>query len=321
MHRVAILAFDKVALFELSCAVELFGLPRPEFEDWYSSDVIALTGGAITSTAGLQLMPKQVTSLRDYSMLVVPSWPSAARDIPSAIADEVSKFHRQGKRILSFCSGAFLLAELGILNGKKATTHWKYAEIFQDRFPEVEYVPDVLYQYDGTLGCSAGSSAGIDLGLEVIRDDFGYQIANRVARRLVVSAHRKGGQTQYAEAPVQKDPGQFAKALDWALQNLHRPIEISSLAQKAHMSRRTFDRKFRSDLNITPKDWLVDQRLNRAKNLLENKDFTVERIAEMAGFVTAMTMRHHFRKKLGISPLKYREQFQLNRPTPSEVNG
>ncbi len=309
MYRVAILTFDHVALFELSCAVELFGLPRPEFDNWYKCHVVSLTGGTITSTAGLQLAPRMVRSLKDYEMLVVPSWPTDGREIPEPIAREVLEFYERGKRILSFCSGAFLLAQLGLLNGRKGTTHWKYADIFKARFPDVKYVPDVLYQYDGTLGCSAGSSAAIDLGIEVIRSDFGYHVANKVARRLVMSAHRKGGQTQYAETPVQNEPGQFAKALDWAMQNLHEPIDITLLANKANMSRRTFDRKFRADFNLSPKEWLVHQRLNLSKTLLENKSLNIETIAGLAGFENSTTMRHHFSKKLGISPSQYREQF------------
>jgi AraC family transcriptional regulator, transcriptional activator FtrA len=309
MHRVAILSFNNVALFELGCAVELFGLARPEFDSWYRGEVITLTTETIFSTAGLQLLPRHIQSLQEYDLLVVPSWPTDGRKVPEPIAQETQKFYKAKKRIISFCTGAFLLADLGLLNGRKATTHWKYADIFKSRFPDVEYVADVLYQYDGTLGCSAGSSAAIDLGLEVIRHDFGYRVANQVARRLVISAHRKGGQTQYAETPVQKNPGHFAAALDWAMQNLQKPIDIAMLADKANMSRRTFDRKFRTDFNMPPKEWLTHQRIHLAKNLLENKTLNIELIAEQAGFENATTMRHHFRKNLGISPSQFREQF------------
>ena len=316
MHRVAILTYDKVALFELGCAVELFGLPRPEFRDWYECEVISFRNGTLDSTAGIRIITKFVEKLDAYNLLVIPSWPTDNVIIPKPIAEAIIEFHAANKRIISFCSGAFLLAQLGFLKRKKATTHWRYADIFKARFPEVEYVEDVLYLYDGTIGCSAGSSAALDLGLEVIRSDYGYQIANQVARRLVLSAHRKGGQTQFAESVVQEKPTWFAKALDWAMQHLGDPIDITTFAEKANMSRRTFDRKFRANFNLTPKEWLTHQRLNLAKELLENTEYKMEKVAEISGFSNAMTMRHHFRKALCVSPSCHREQFnpKFNKP-------
>lgn len=309
MHRVAILTYDKIALFELGCAVELFGLPRPEFERWYECEVVSFSRGPFSSTAGIRMTSKFVENLDGFNLLVIPSWPIDTAKIPEVVASELRKFYHGNNRIISFCSGSFLLAELGFLNGKKATTHWRYAEIFKQRFPEIEYVEDVLYVYDGHLGCSAGSSAAIDLGLEVIRSDFGFQVANKIARRLVLSAHRKGGQTQFAETPVHEKPSRFVEALDWALQHLSDHIEICSFAKRANMSRRTFDRKFRADFNLTPKAWLTHQRLNLAKELLENNDYSIEKVAELSGFTNATTMRHHFRRELGISPSLHREQF------------
>jgi AraC family transcriptional activator FtrA len=309
MHRVAILTYDKVALFELGCAVELFGLPRPEFERWYECEVVSFSRGPFSCTAGLRLISKFVKNLNGFDLLVIPSWPVDAPEISEVVATEIRKFCRGDNRVISFCSGSFLLAELGFLNGKKATTHWRYAEIFKRRFPEIEYVEDVLYVYDGHIGCSAGSSAAIDLGLEVIRSDFGFQVANKIARRLVLSAHRKGGQTQFAETPVREKPSRFVEALDWALQHLGDPFDIRSFAERANMSRRTFDRKFRADFNLTPKAWLTHQRLNLARELLENNDYSIEKVAELSGFANAATMRHHFRRELGVSPSLHREQF------------
>lgn len=309
MHRVAILTYDRVALFELGCAVELFGLPRPEFEHWYACEVVSFSRGPFSSTAGIELSSKFVKDLNKFDLLVIPSWPTDSTEIPEPMATAIRKFYSDNKRIISFCSGAFLLATLGFLNGKKATTHWRHAELFKATFPAIEYVEDVLYLYDGHIGCSAGSSAAIDLGLEVIRSDFGFQVANKVARRLVLSAHRKGGQTQFAEAPVQEKPSRFVKALDWAMQHLSDPIDIGAFAEKANMSRRTFDRKFRANFNVSPKEWLTYQRLNLSKELLENYDHSIETVAELSGFANATTMRHHFRKALGVSPSFHREQF------------
>jgi AraC family transcriptional activator FtrA len=316
MHRVAVLTYDRVALFELGCAVELFGLPRPEFENWYECEVVTFSRGPLSSTAGIELSVKVVKDLNNYNLLVIPSWPTDTTEIPERTAAAIRTFYSDNKRIISFCSGAFLLAKLGFLNEKKATTHWRYAQLFKATFPEIDYVEDVLYLYDGRIGCSAGSSAAIDLGLEVIRSDFGFQIANKVARRLVLSAHRKGGQTQFAETPVQEKPSQFVRALDWALQNLSNPIDICSFAEKANMSRRTFDRKFRANFNLTPKEWLTHQRLNLSKELLENYEYSIEKVAELSGFANATTMRHHFRRELGVSPSFHREQFNpmFNKP-------
>ena len=225
------------------------------------------------------------------------------------MSEVVTAFYQQQKRILSFCSGAFLLGKLGFLNGRNATTHWRYAEQFQAMFDQVNYVDNVLYIYDGYLGCSAGSTAGIDLGIEVIRHDFGRHIANKVARRLVMPAHRSGGQSQYVETPVPDANEAFSAALDWALSHLHQSMDINLFAQQANMSRRTFDRKFRAHLGQTPKDWLTRQRLNLVKELLEERPDSIERIAQLAGFESSATMRHHFRNFVGVSPQRYREQF------------
>lgn len=309
MHRVAILTFDHAPLFELACAVELFGLKRPEFDTWYQCDVISFDPGLLNTTANVLVKPKAANRLSKYSTLVIPGWPFADRKADKVLIKELLKFHASGKRIISFCTGAFLLAELGILDNRQATTHWAYADTFKTKFPEVEYVDDVLYVYDGQVGCSAGSASGIDLGIEIIRNDFGYKAANQVARRMVLSAHRNGGQSQFVETPVLEKPNQFSKSLDWAIKNLAKPLDINTLAEKANMSRRTFDRKFKSTLKLSPKVWLTNQRVMKAKELLENKQLSIEKIAELSGFETATTMRHHFRKSMSISPTQYRDQF------------
>lgn len=313
MKKVAILAYDGVALFELGCAVELFGLPRPEFEKWYDCDVVSFSKGPLSTTNGLQLTCKKVSTLSNYDMLVIPSWPVHEATVPESLTKALKSFYANKKRIISFCSGAFLLAEMGFLSNKKAITHWRYADFFKSRFPNIEYIDDTLYWFDGQIGCSAGSSAGLDLGLEVIRSDYGHEIANAVARRLVISAHRKGKQSQFSETPVQKENSQFASAIDWAIKNLNTNFDIDTFAEKAVMSRRSFDRKFKANFNLSPKEWLTHQRLNFAKTLLETKTFNIEKIAELAGFNNSITLRHHFRKEFGISPTFYREQFKSTR--------
>ncbi|BFM10629.1 transcriptional regulator FtrA [Simiduia litorea] len=309
MQNLAILAFDDVAFFELGCAVELFALPRPSLDDWYKCDLVSFSAGPLKTTAGFHICARQIDNLDPFTTLVIPSWPTTLSPVPEPIARAVLQFHAQGKRIISFCSGAFLLAELGLLDGRTATTHWAYSDLFKSRFPKVNCIDDVLYVYDGLLGCSAGSSAAIDLCLEMIRDDYGYKTANQIARAMVLSAHRKGGQAQFAETPIAQGNSQFHNAVDWALKNLDKTIHIDIFAQKANMSRRTFDRKFRADFNISAKEWLTHQRLNLAKEILEGKNCSIENVAAQAGFDNATTLRHHFRKEFGISPTLYRKNF------------
>lgn len=309
MRRIAILTHAHCSLFELGCAVELFALPRPEIAHWYACDVVNLEGAPFESTAGVTIAAKCVTNLSDYDTLVIPSWPTQGDPVPEVLAREVRAFAQAGKRLLSFCSGAFLLAELGLLGGRQATTHWRYAERFKARFAQVDYVDDVLYVWQDPIGCSAGSAAALDLGLAVIRHDFGYKVANQVARRLVMSAHRAGGQSQFVEAPMLAVPNQFAGALDWAQQHLTSPINVDQLAARANMSRRTFERKFRASFNLSPNEWLIQQKIERAKGLLEETTLPLERLAEQSGFDSVVTLRHHFRRLLGVSPKQYQQQF------------
>lgn len=309
MNKVAILAHSHVTLFEMSCAIELFALPRPEFENWYQADVINLEGDDIHTTGNLLVTAQHGNSLESYDTLIIPGWPTWDYPIPEIIRQQVSQFTQEGKRVLTLCSGSFLMARLGLLDGKTATTHWMYEQKFRQQFPLVHYQPDVLYVFDGNIGCSAGSAAALDLGLAVIRQDYGYNIANQVAKRLVISAHRLGGQAQFVETPILEVPNQFSAAIDWANSQLDKSITVDTLAEKANMSRRTFDRKFRASFNLSPKEWLTQQRIERAKGLLEVEAHSIERLANMAGFENATTLRHHFRRLVGVSPQQYRAQF------------
>ena len=309
MYKVAILAFDGVATFELGCAVELFALSRPEIDNWYTGQVVTFDDRPINATGGFILDAPLVYNLREFDMLVVPSWPLSDAPLSLDLEMAIMEFVAQKKRIVSFCSGAFLLGELGLLNGKQATTHWLYAEEFKARFPDTEYVDDVLYVYDGRLGCSAGSAAGIDLGLEIIRKDFSFETANLVARRLVMPPHRSGGQSQFVETPMDKRPSAFAESLDWAIKNLAVSLKVEDLADRANMSRRSFDRHFRQKLNMSPLEWLSQQKLKRAQQLLESTHDSIEMIAHKSGFNNALTLRHNFHKTLSISPTQYRQQF------------
>jgi len=307
--KVAILVYDGVATFEFGCATELFALDRPEISPWYEGQAIALTEGPLRATGGITIEASRRTSLDDFDCVVVPSWPTQDTAAPQVIIDAIVALARRGGRVLSFCSGAFLLAEAGLLDGREATTHWRYAERFKDRFPNTRYVDNVLYVYDGQIGCSAGSAAAIDLGIDVIRQDFGRTIANTVARRLVLSPHRSGGQAQFIETPIHQRPDVFASTLDWAVQHLAQHITVETLADQANMSRRSFDRHFRKTLNMSPKHWLSQQRIQRAQQLLESSQASIEEIAEKSGFNNALSLRNNFHKHLGISPRQFRQQF------------
>ncbi|EGU46287.1 transcriptional regulator [Vibrio ichthyoenteri ATCC 700023] len=307
--RVAILSHPNVSLFELGCAVEMFALPRPEFDNWYQTEIVNLIDQPITTTGDIVMQTRHVAGLDGYDMLVIPSWPTQSGHTDPHTKAEVLRFAEQNKRIISFCSGAFLLAELGLLDGKRATTHWAFETKFRARFANVDYASNVLYVFDGQYGCSAGSAAGLDLALAVVRLDFGYAVANQVAKRLVISAHRSGGQAQFVDTPMLQVPNQFSESLQWAKANLKQAISIDLLAQKANMSRRTFDRKFRASMDLTPQEWLIIQRTELAKGLLESEDSNIEQLAVQAGFNNAESMRHHFRRVVGVSPRQYRAQF------------
>lgn len=307
--KVVIVVAEQVSLFELASAVELFALPRPEFDNWYTTEVVAFGSTAFPGLCETGFVCKQVSELPECDLLVIPSFPVSVTQIDAALRQAVLQHYNGGGRVISFCSGAFLLAELGLLNGRIATTHWRYAQMFKQRFPQVTYQEDILYHYDGVVGCSAGSAAGLDLGIEVIRQDYGYHVANSVARRLVLPAHRNGGQSQFIEKPLPQTKSSVSQALDWAVKHLSPELTIEDIASKASMTRRTFDRHFKKHYHMTPLEWLQARKLEVAKSLLETTQLGLEHIAERAGFDNAITLRYNFKKYLSISPSEYKATF------------
>jgi AraC family transcriptional activator FtrA len=312
MSKVAILAFDQISMFELACAIEIFALPRPEYKNWYETDVVCFEKGNVRATGGISLSATRVNDLSDYQTLVIPSWSTVNNHLRLDMAEKINAFAEQGKRIVSLCSGAFLLAQLGLLQNKRATTHWRYSDVFKQRFPLVDFVDDVLYTHDQNISCSAGSAAALDLGLDIVRQDFGHGIANQVARRLVISPHRHGGQAQYIETPVAKNTGAFSRTLDWTIKHLNQPLSVDDLAQQASMSRRSFDRHFKSALGISPKAWINQQRVNLAKQLLEVEDLSIEQLATKVGYDNGITLRFNFNKYVGVAPSQYQSQFKMS---------
>ncbi|WP_127556637.1 transcriptional regulator FtrA [Saccharospirillum alexandrii] len=304
---VCILAYNNLCLFEFSIALEVFALPRPELEHWYDYQVIAATPDTLRGIGGVTVNAKyDLTALAKASLIVIPGW----QGTPSAelIAALVTA-NRQGARIATICSGVFLPAACGLLNGKKATTHWQYADLLARQYSEIDVNPDVLYIDQGDVLTSAGSAAGLDLCLHIIRSDFGAKTANTVARRLVLPAHREGSQAQYIPRPTPKHVDLFSPLLDQIRSTLNEPWTTERMASSAAMSKRTLLRRFQESTGESPTTWLVMERLALTREMLETTDLNISQIAEATGFVTADILRHHFRRHFQLSPLRYRAQF------------
>lgn len=314
-HHVVALVSPGVNAFELSVACEVFGLHRPELGvAWYDFTVASEGAQPVPLHGGVTLQPGSgLDVVRAADTVVVPNGHTSGRAATPAVLDAVRGAHRAGARILSFCSGAFTLGESGLLDGRRATTHWLYTERFRARFPLVDLVDNVLYVDDGEILTSAGTAAAIDLSLHIVRMDHGADVANSVARRMVVPPHRDGGQAQFVARPIVDscDPADdLAPVLDWALERLHEPLSVDDLAERALMSPRTFARRFQATVGTSPLQWILRQRVHRAQELLETTELPLERVAQEAGFGTAANMRLHMRRVVDLSPSAYRRTFR-----------
>ncbi len=314
MDRIAVLAFADVPIFELAIPCEVFGIDRsaqgvPRF------DVrgVAASDGPLVATTGFALQtPWTIADAADADLVIVPGWePGITRRPPEAALVALRAAAERGARVASFCSGAFVLAAAGLLDGRSATTHWMWATELAAAYPTIDVRPDVLYVGEGGIWTSAGTAAGIDLCLHLVRLDHGAEVANTIARRMVVSPHRTGGQAQFVDLPVPPSlaGADIGSTLAWAEANLARPLTVDLLARHATMSPRTFARRFVAATGTTPLQWLNRQRVLAAQRLLETTDLSVDRVAEAAGLGTAANLRLRFRDELGISPIAYRETF------------
>jgi AraC family transcriptional regulator, transcriptional activator FtrA len=315
--RVVVVAYDRVALFELAIAVEVFGLPRPELKmPWYDFEVCSIDPGPLRSTGAIQVRARRgLAAIAKADTIIVPGWRDPAETPPRRLLEALRRAHRRGARVVSICSGVFVLAAAGLLDGKRATTHWRYTETLRARHPTIRVEPDVLYVEEGRVFTSAGSAAGLDLCLHLVRLDHGAEIANQVARRLVIPPHRDGGQAQFITRPVPARAGHgLARATDWALAHLQDPLGVVDLAKAAALSPRTFARRFQAELGSTPHRWLIHQRVFAAQRQLENSRLSIEEVANAVGFGTAQTLRLHFRRVLRTSPKAYRRRFATARP-------
>ncbi|MEU4320517.1 GlxA family transcriptional regulator [Nocardia fluminea] len=320
MRSVSVLAYDGMTAFEAGIVIEVFGLTWPDIDQpWYELKICTETPDPVRVIGGATMTsPYGLAEFAAADTVVVPSVADPRAPTSPELIDALRRAHSNGSRIVSICSGAFALAAAGLLDGRRATTHWRYADLLRERYPSVEVDPEPLYTDEGDILTSAGCAAGLDLALHLVRNDLGSSVANAVARRLVIQPHRAGGQAQYIESPMPPEPGDapIARSLSWALEHLADPIGVPDLARVAGLSPRTYLRHFVRETGTTPSKWLIAQRIQAALAMLENGDAPIEEIATAAGFATPVTFRHHFTRAVRTSPSSYRRTFRTRKSPP-----
>jgi AraC family transcriptional activator FtrA len=311
-HLVVALAYDRLCTFEFGCVVELFALERPELGvDWYDFQVCAVEPGPIRAAGGITVQAPYAPELLALAdTIVIPGWRDAD-ELPSpALLDALRAAHARGARLCSICSGVFVLAAAGVLDGLRATTHWRYTERLARRHPRIIVQQDDLYVDEGQVITSAGSAAGLDMLLHLVRRDHGARVGNLVAQRLVVAPHREGGQAQFLPRPMAHDEqGRLSRLMDWLRAHPEQQHTVNSMAERAAMSARTLQRQFRDATGMGPIEWLTRERVAVAKDLLEVPGIPLAQVAERAGFGSEESLRHHFRRLTATSPGAYRRQF------------
>jgi len=311
-HRVVLVVDENSNPFEMSCAIEIFGLRRPELgRELYDFTLCAAEPDTrmrdgfftLTGVAGLE-------AAEEADTLIVPNRPDVEAPRARAVLDVVRRAYARGARLMGFCSGAFTIAEAGLLDGRRAACHWMWEESFRTRFPRVRLEPDVLFVDDGDILTASGSASALDLGLHVVRRDHGVEIANAVSRRLVFAANRDGGQRQFVERPVPHIPDEsLAPLLEWAQEHLDEPLTVPGLAARASVSSATLHRRFRQQLGTTPLAWLTGERVALACRLIERGEMRLDVVAARAGLGTAANLRARVRQVTGLSPSAYRRRF------------
>jgi AraC family transcriptional activator FtrA len=314
MPSVALAVTDGTSLFELAAACEVFGVDRELADTWYSLTIC----GTDTARVGDWLradVERGLDGLATAQTVIVPARRSVEQPPPADLVDAVRAAHEAGARVASLCTGAFVLAAAGLLDGRSATTHWAHTELLAARYPRVRVQPDVLYVDEGSVLTSAGKAAGMDLCLHLVRTDHGAAVANALARSLIVPPHRPGGQAQFIPSPVSHGRDHvLADLLPWIVARLDQELTVEQLASQASMSSRNLARHFNAVTGTSPLKWLLGQRVSRAQELLETTDATVEQIAGSTGMGTATTLRRHFTRHLGVPPESYRRTFRGGRP-------
>jgi AraC family transcriptional activator FtrA len=311
-HRVVALAYDGLCTFEFGCVVELFALERPELGvEWYDFAACSVERGPLRAAGGIEVrVPNSLALLDKADTIVIPGWRDADEIPPPALLRRIRAAYERGTRLCTICSGVFVLAAAGVLEGRTVTTHWRYAERLSKRYPGIKVEPNSLYIDSGQILTSAGSAAGLDMLLHLVRRDHGPRIANQVAQRLVIPPHREGGQAQYLPRPMPHDErNRLSKLIDWVRAHPAQAHTLRSLARRASMSPRTLQRQFREAVGLGPYEWLIRERVALAKDLLQTSRHSLSRVAEAVGFHSQETFRRHFRRVAGTSPATFRRQF------------
>ncbi|MEV0780560.1 GlxA family transcriptional regulator [Streptomyces sp. NPDC050433] len=311
-HRVVVIVDENSNPFELGCATEIFGLRRPEIgRDLYDFRLCSPEPSTVMRDGFFTLTGVAELAVADTAdTLIVPNRPDVEVPRRTAVLDAVRRAHARGSRLVGFCSGAFTLAEAGVLDGRRATAHWQWADSFRARFPSVQLESDVLFVDDGDILTAAGSAAALDLGLHLVRRDHGAEVANSVSRRLVFAAHRDGGQRQFVERPVPDLPDEsLAPVLAWAQERLDSPLTVADLSARASVSPATLHRRFQAQLGTTPLAWLTGERVALACRLIERGEARFELVARRSGLGTATNLRALVRRETGLTPSAYQRRF------------
>ncbi|MHA7154588.1 GlxA family transcriptional regulator [Arthrobacter sp. TMN-50] len=315
LKSVAVVVLPGLAPFEFGVVCEVFGSDRTAYGvPPFDLQICAHSPGLVPTSLGFAVQVDNDLSPVATADLVIVCPYNGGRTLPQPVIDALRQANERGAWILSVCSGAFVLAEAGLLNGRRAATHWKHSRMLADDYPEVTVDEDVLYVQDGNIITSAGSAAGIDACLHLVRTELGTKVANAIARGMVVPPHRDGGQAQYIDRPFPVTCGEtMEQLLVWLGDHLDEDQPVAALATRMHMSDRTFARRFRAETGTTPAAWVNAQRLLRAQALLEDTELSIDAVATRAGFGQAVLLRHHFHKALGVSPAGYRRTFRGRR--------
>lgn len=310
-HRVVAIVSDGSNPFEVSVATEFFGIARPEFEAWYDYAICAPGGRArmregLFDIAGIA----DVDAVETADTVIVPNRPDAEHPPHPAVLEAIRRADARGARLVSFCTGAFVLAAAGVLDGRDACTHWMWADAFRSAFPAVRLHPDVLFVDDGRIFTAAGSAAAVDLCLHLVGLDHGREVANHVSRRLVYAGNRDGGQQQYINRPLPRHRDEsLTPVLEWAQGQLEAELNLPMLAAKAAVSIPTLHRRFRAELGCTPLQWITAQRMDLARRLIESTALSMDTVAQRSGLGTAANLRAQMRRHVGVTPTAYRQRF------------
>lgn len=314
IRAIAILAFEGISPFHLSVPCMVFNeAARAAGIDDFNVQVCSEDRATVASATGFDIQPQHgLEAMLQADIVIIPSWSSAAESPSPVLLQALKQAHQKGAQVVGLCIGAYVLAYAGLLDGKQATTHWAYVDDFRQRFPDVSLQPDVLYLQQGKLVTSAGTAAAIDCCLQLIRDSHGTELANRVARMMVVAPHRHGGQAQFIELPLAEKirDQKLAELLEDVRAHLEASYDIDGLAQRMAMSRRTFTRHFQALTGQSVGQWLLHQRLRYCQQLLESSNLSIEQVAERCGFNSVVTLRHHFRQQFKVSPREWRKTFR-----------